>query len=372
MADILGKQLGDYTHFRALHKQGRLQSHLREKQSKHNFNALGSVDGRMVTKAELNAQAVGFMYDNLDAISAQVDEILYTDFRLNEYIPMHTNVPEGVRMYSYVVMDGVARGAFIDQQGSMPTNARVSLRHLGYPLHYAGIMPEWNLEDVRYAMTAGIALDTETIRIAAEGCMDHIEIVGLQGDESRGLKGLTTLSTDSSEEGSVSLTTRTASDKLIDGMTGEEMVKLISSEVVKFITDTKEVFGRRFKKPMCVYLPIIQASRITEEQLTLIHTDKTAWDYVAVNNAWTKYTGKPLQLKWLEELDGAGKDANDNAADRMIIGFNDRDVMEMAMPFGPRPLTVQTRDYTIQAPMEYKISGLNVKRPAGIRYIDRI
>lgn len=370
MADILGKQPADYVHYRNLHERGRLESHLRAKESRHNFRALGSVDGRLVTRAETNAQAVGFMYDNLDAISAQVDEILYTEFRLNEYIPMHTNVPEGVRMYSYVVSDRAARGAFIDQQGSMPTNARVGLRHLGYPLHYAGIMPEWNIEDVRYAMTAGVALDTEIIRAATEGCMDHIEIVGLKGDDVRGLHGLTTLPT--TGEGAVTKVTRTAGDKLISAMNGEEITKMISAEVVKFITETKEVFGRRVKSPLCVYLPIVQAALVTEAQMTSIHTDHTAWSYVANNNAWTRYTGKPLQLKWLEELDGAGTDASNNACDRMIIAINDRMVMEMAMPFGPRPLTVQHVDYRVQAPMEYKISGLNVKRPAGIRYIDRI
>ena len=46
--------------------------------------------------------------------------------------------------------------------------------------------------------------------------------------------------------------------------------------------------------------------------------------------------------------------------------------MEMAIPFEPRALTVLNEAYRIIAPMEYKISGLNVKHAAAIRYVDGV
>ena len=370
--DIFGVMPGDLVHYRDLAEKGQLESHLLRKGSKHNFRALEN----LVTKAEGNAQAVGFVRDNLDALNAQIDEIMYINFRLNEFIPMHTGVPEGVKTYSYQVMDRVGRGAFIDQPGSMPQNARVGLRDVTYDLHYAGIVPEWNIEDVRLAMTTGVSLSTETIKAATEGCMDHIELVGLTGDTERGLKGLTNLDAGTSPtHGQVTLVQRQDSDKQISEMTGKEMAEFIQAEVVKFITETNEVFGRRIKSPLCVYLPIEECALITEAQLDLIHTDVTAWDYASSHNAWAHYTNTKLQLKWLPELKTAGTNGTNNANNerkRMIIAINTRDIMEMAMPFAPRALTVQDMGYSMRAPMEYKISGLNVKRPAGIRYIDNV
>lgn len=377
MSDIFGRQPGDYDHYRSLAERGMLEEHLVAKieangVDAHNFRSLGT-NGDLISKAEANAQAVGYIFDNLDAVNATIDEVMYTDFRLYEFIPMNTNVPEGVKQYSYQIMDQVGRGSFIEQPGSMPTNARVSLRHIGYPLYYAGIVPEWNLEDVRLAMTAGISLDSAVVQAGTVGAMDHIERVGLTGDTQHGLKGLINLTTGTNPaDGEINLTTRPDSAQLISAMTGEEIAKFIQAEVVKFITDTAEVFGRRIKDPLTIYLPIKQAALITEAQMTVIHTDLTPWQYASVTNAWTQYTGKPLQLKWLAELAGAGKDANSATADRMIIAVNDKKVMEMAMSISPRSLTVLNMGYTIQAPMEYKISGLNIKRPAGIRYIDRI
>ena len=85
-------------------------------------------------------------------------------------------------------------------------------------------------------------------------------------------------------------------------------------------------------------------------------------------NPWYAFTGQDPMVKSVIELDGAGA----SSTDRMIVAVNDRRVMEMAVPIMPRVLTTLNQGYEICAPMEYKISGLNVKRPTTIRYTDGI
>ena len=290
-----------------------------------------------------------------------IDEIMYTDYRLPEMIPIITAIPDGATSYSYRVLDKAGLGRFIDLHGDTAPSANVGLRNVPYLLGYAGIQAKWSIEDLRRAMFLGVPLDTSTIDAATNGAMDHIEIVGLEGDDEMGFKGLTNLATTG-----VSAVSRTDSSATLEDMTGDEMHQFLDKQIVGMIESTQEVFGRRIKAGLSVYLPIAQAAEVNRKRL--VDRDQTAWQYFQQHNAWKKYTGMDVDLKWLAELDGAGS----SNTDRMILGINDVRIMEMAIPIMPRALTTINKGYTYCVPFEYKMSGLNLKRPAGIRYIDAV
>ena len=364
MPDIFGKNENDYRQYARARKAGMMDSihaRLQSRGRMHDFNSLPShyqPRSRPLNDQEANAQAVSFLTNNFQAIQAAIEEILYLDFRLDEFFPIKTDIPEGARSYSYKVVDRHGRGTFIENNGTNAQSALATLQNVPYPLEYAGILPEWTLEDLRNASFGGIALDTETIRAATEGCMDHIEIVGLSGDSSRGFLGLTNM------EGP---TTATAA-KTIATMTADEMVAFVQTHATAVISGTQEIFGRTIKSKMALYLPIAEADRIQNTRLA-DDASKSVWEYASVNNMWTQYTGKPLELRVVAELAGAGSgDTN-----RALFGFPDEDrVWEMAMPISPRVITTMNKGFTICAPMEYKISGLNEKRSNAMRYVDGV
>ena len=362
MPDIFGREAISYRHMRDIHAQGPevLEQYLNSRAQgpfgrRHDFAAL---NGQRMDNAE--AQPIGYMTDNLQAVQSVVEEVLYTDFRLDGFIPIITNIPEGAKTYSYRVLDRVGRGRFIDNDGSNAPSANTSLVNVAYPLEYAGIVPEWTREDVRAAMFGGIALDNETVVAATTGAMNHIELVGLSGDAERGLKGLINQSTGTR---GVSRTDATAA---IDSMTGDEIVEFLQGEVTEIITTSAEVFGRSIRSGLSIYLPLEQGAIVVNKRLTDI--EKTAWEYFAEHNLWFTYTGERPMLNLVAELDGAGAGGND----RMIVALKNERVMEMAMPISPRAIGMYDRGYTFCAPMEYKISGLNIKRPTGVRYIDGV
>ena len=377
--DIFGRMPDDYEHLRDLQKDGgNVEEYLRANAAvhgtsmpPHNFNALQS--GLQVA-FEGQAQVVGFSTNNLQAIQSMIDEILYVDYRLPEYIPIITNVPEGAETYAYRVVDKVGRGRFIDFDGNMAPTAKAGQRLVAYPLEYAGIIPQWSIEDLRRCMFAGMSLDTEVIEAATTGAMDHIEQVGLLGDEARGFHGLTAFpnSLDGADPEKVHRSVLLDAGKQLVEMTGDEMVRFLQKRALEIITSTKEVFGRNIRSNLCFYMPLDEAALVTETRMAT-GTDTTVWDYFMAHNSWKKYTGRSPMLKWLAELDTAGVKA-DNATPttRMIVACNDTKIMEMAMPISPRAITMLDMGYTVQSPMEYKISGLNLKRPAGVRYIDNI
>ena len=359
MPDIFGRNALDYQHLRDMHSEAAtvLNTYLQNQASggqRHDFAALRRF-------ANEEAQPVGYLTDNLQAIQSLVEEVLYTDFRLDDFVPIVTNIPEGAKTYSYRVMDRVGQGRFIDNDGSNAPSANVSLSMVAYTLEYAGIVPEWTREDVRAAMFGGVALDTETVRAATTGAMDHIEEVGLRGDGARGFTGLINQDTGT---GGVS---RSDATSTISSMTGDEIVEFLQDQVTSIVTDSAETFGRSIRAGLSIYLPLEQGAKVNDTRLTDI--DRTAWEYFVEHNLWFTYTGERPQLRLVAELDQAG----DSDTDRMIVALMNDRIMEMAMPISPRVIGMYDRGgYSFAAPMEYKISGLNLKRPTGVRYVDGI
>ena len=218
------------------------------------------------------------------------------------------------------------------------------------------------MEDLRRAMLGGVALDTETLEAATEGAMYHIEEFGFKGDNMTGHKGLTNLPI----TGTGAVNQRTIAAKF-SASTAETIREVIIAEVNRTIVISNEVFGRNIQGDLCVFLPVEEANQVTSEPFG-DNADKSLWDFLRVYNPWTNYTGRPLKLEPLIELAGAGG-AN---VDRMVTCVRDRRVMEMAVPIQPRVLTTMNMGYSIQAPLEYKASPLNIKRPKIINYVDGI
>ena len=369
MPDIFGREAHDYKHIRAMQDEGLWEGHQRAQcaatgMQPHNFNALQSRGD--ISRAEENAQAVGYVTNNLQAIHSMMEEILYTEFRLDEFIPIVTDVPEGAVTYAYRVTDRAGLGQFIDNDGSSAPSANIGTRLVPYPLHYAGIIPEWNMEDLRRAMVGGVSLDTETLMAGMMGAMDHIEEVGLEGDSARSLLGLINLPVTGRNK-----VTRANASNTFTQLTSEQIRDLITTAIGEVISDTSEVFGRQIRSGMTVYLPVTEFNRITSEPIG-DNSDKSIWQYIAMHNPWSEYTGQTPMLKAVVELGTALSTAVNSSTKRMIVAVNDRRVMEMAIPIMPRILTTINKGFSICAPMEYKISGLNVKRPTTIRYYDGV
>jgi len=301
-------------------------------------------------------------------IMAMAEEVLYTEGRLNEMVPLVYDVPEGAKTFSYRVVDRVGRGRFIEFDGTSAPSATASQRLVPYGLHYGGIIPEWTVEDVREAMFSGFPLDTETIEAGTRGALNHIEEVGFTGEAPYGLLGLTNQPVPTIDNAPTGNQVRlvSATDQ-VESMTPDDMVRFLQTHTINMIKQSREVLGRTLRGELCVYMPLSAASAVAESRL--IDTGMNVWDYYERNNSWRRYTGSMPTLKYLEELEDAGT-VMSGGNNRYIFALRERRIMEMALPISPRILGIQDTGYVICAPMEYKISGLNVKRPQTITYID--
>lgn len=362
MPNIFGRDELDYPHFRQLDRAGLLDSHrsgLRARNSHINFDAMPEHprNPAMMDANEVTAQALGFLTNNMQAIQAEVDRILYTEFRLNEFFFMNTNIPEGATSYSFKVVDQTGKGKFITQRGTDAGAAGVSMENVPYNLEYGGIFAKWSIDELRNGVFGGIALDTETIDAAVKGAMDHIEEVGISGDVAKGLTGLINNPDIPADTTASTIAAKTADD----------LVTFLQGEISALIATTNEVIGRNLREGMTIYLPTIQFGDVSNRKLST-QADKSVWQYVSENNQFTQMTGNKVQLRSVIELVDAGA----AVTDRMITGMNTPKVMEMGAPIMPRTLTSQNQGFEVHVPVEYKISGLNVKRPTALSYTDGV
>lgn len=374
MADIFGREMQDYKHLQYLESSGRLAVAKQEWAQQrgyppHDFNALDTFQAMpFFTRVEENAQAVGFLTNNLQAIMAIVDEVLYTRDRLTEMIPLAMDVPEGVATYSYRVVDRAGTGRYISFDGTDAPDATISQTLVAYTLEYAGIVPRWTMEDFRRAQVTGLPLDSLTIESGIKGAMNHIEQVAFTGDKSKNQVGLTNLPVPTiNQTPTGNQVNYISTTDQVQSLTADQQITFLQQHTTNIVEDTAEVFGGTIEGDLCIYMPISAAASVANTRVP--DTGMNTWDYFRRNNTWTSYTGREPMLKYLQELDTAGA-VSSGGNDRYIWALKDRMVMEMAIPIMPRILSILNEGYSVSAPIEYKISGLNVKRPRSITYID--
>ena len=372
--DIFGKNPLDYAMLRHVKEEApdEFETYLMEApgdhawSGPHDFGALGKHKedgGALNTVLMEDAAIVGYITDNLQAIQDMIQEVLYTEFRLDEWVPIKTNVPAAARTYAYRVTDQRGRGRFIDHAGSNVQRATTNIRNVPYVMALGGLDAYWTKEDLRQAMFGGVPLDEMEVRAATRGSMDHIETVGLMGDtDLPGSKGLINQpTTGNNKVNHVNETTQ-----ITGAMTGKDLVALLDKHVNSLVSSSKEVFGRTINTGLSIYLPHTQAAAVWSVEMP--DTAVSAWEYFATHNYWYRLTGETPTLHSVTELESAGA----SSKDRMIIALNNEEVMEMAIPELPHALGVYDEKREVCVPVDYKCSALNVKRPGGISYVDNI
>ena len=371
MADIFGREEADYKVVQTLKKHDVWERHQQARiaqsggvASPMNFNALQAGPPPEYHRANENAQAFGFMTDNLLAIQTMVDEILYTKHRLPDLVHLNYAIPEGAKSYSVRVMDYTGEGDFITNDGTDAPNATASETLVAHGVYLGGIDANWTVEDIRNAMFTGIPLDTESIDAATRGALNHIERVALRGDAKRGFRGLCNLPiTGANKVTRIDL----GGGKTFDEVAGSDIRDTINDQISGLIEDTAEVFGDVITDNLCVYLPVKQYNRLSTRYIG-DDEDRSVMRAILEDNAWTHRTGTRPMFKSVQELKGAAP----SDKDRMVIACKDTRVAEVGMPIQPRVLQILNQGRVQTAQVEYKFSSLFVKRPSTIRYVDGI
>ena len=374
MPDIFGKEREDYSFARHLSSHelwDRYEQSNAQRQPyaapRHNFVALGQGVPEAFKRAADNAQALGYLTDNLLALQTMADEILYTAYRLPMFVSINTNIGEGARSYGVRVMDRVGRATRVTAPGYEAQSASVSETLVTKDLHLYGLDAEWSVDELRGAMEAGTALDTESIDAAVTGTMETMEAVGLTGGEYGDVGLLNIDAATEPDENQASLQILGDGQGFAD-LPADEIRTVINDELSKVIEESSETLGRNINTGMTVYLPGKKYDMLTSKYIG-DNAERTVMRSIIEDNPWTHFTnGSPVMIERVLELGGIGT----GGMDRMVVCLKHERIAEMGVSIMPRVLRILDKGRVICAQVEAKFSPLFVKRPNNIYYTDGI
>ena len=375
MPDIFGKEPRDYEWVRYLQAENLWEEHQRalidlvrfevnKMVAPHDFNAIGT-RAQIQQRAIEDQSAIGFLTNNLLSIQTEIDEILYTAYRLPEFLSLNTTIPVGSSEYGVIVRDRVGRARRVSSPGYDAPSATISQGLVSRPLHYYGLDAEWSVQELRGAQMAGRALDTDSIEAAVMGSLESMEAVAFTGDGYDGATGLVNQPT----SGTSMVRTSTAAQTFAAG-TAEQIRTLVTDELSKVIENSAETLGRNISTGMTVYLPGEQYDVLTSKYLG-DNAERTVMRGLMEDNPWTHFTkGSPLMIMRLLELDAARNPGATN--DRMITTLKHPRICEMGISIMPRVLRIMDEGRVIKAQVESEYSELWVKRPQDIYYLNNV
>ena len=368
--DIFGRMPSDYTWVRTLQEDNRWNDYQADIASQragalpyHDFNALGAgAPAGLHERATEDMQAMGYLTNNLLAIQTMIDEILYTAYRLPQFVHLNTSLDEGLRTYGVEVHDRVGRAERITAPGYDAPSATVAQSIVTMPVHWYGLDAEWDIDSLRGAMFTGRPLATHSLEAAITGTLETMEYTGLLGGgypDTYGLLNLPITGTDR--------VIRTAAAGAWSGRTAVQIRDDISGQLSAVIESSNETVGRNLTQGMSIYLPGEQYDLLTHRYVG-DNAERTVMDSILRDNPWTHMTGNQLMIHRVLELNNRGQ----GNTDRMIVAMRDPRIAEMGVPISPRLLRILDKGRVFCGMVEAKFSPLFVKRPSTIRYLDGI
>ena len=296
----------------------------------HDFEALQ-------VRAVDDAQVLGFLTNNLLAIQSAVDEVLYTDYRLDSFLSINNQVPEGYETYGVIVERRTGKATRVARAGQDAPVASVATGVVPHPLHYYALDGEYTVEEIRAAMRTAYPLSVRTIEAAVRGHLETMEEVGLTGGDYPE-KGLLNWSTGTGAD-QVDLKTQ-SSNMTFSDLTPEQIRTLISDDISWVIENSKETLGRNLTQGMSVWLPGQQYDMLNARYIG-DNAEKTIMRALMQDNPWTnfveQYGGGSSKVMFHRVLEL--EDAGESTTDRYIVGLKHDRIAEMGVAFQPRVLT---------------------------------
>lgn len=303
----------------------------------------------------LDAQAaLGFVVSQTSYIERQVNEIVYPDIQYPGLIPVDTSAPEWIKTVTYYSADKVGKADWINGNADDIPLASTERTKFETSVHMAGIGYGYGLEEISQAQMLGISLTADDAMAARRAYEEMVDRVALLGDSSKGFSGLFSFP---------GVTSGTAVTGSWATATADQILADVNTALTVQAAGTLyTAFSDTLLMPYSKFL-LLATRKVNEQGLESIFT------YLQKNNVYTATTGRPLLIKGLNGLDAAGA----GSTARMISYRRDPSVLKMHIPMPHRFLPVyQAGPIRWEVPGIFRLGGVDVRRPAEVRYTDGI
>lgn len=306
-------------------------------------------------------RAMSFLVQQATLIEPQVYAMRYQDIQYPQLMPVDTSAPEWINSVTYFSLDSVGQANWFNGGAQDVPHAELLREKFETSVSMAAIGYRYNLEELGKAQLLGMNLTTEKANAARRASEEFIDRIAFVGDPSKGMLGL------------VNQTGVTASTAPADGTgsattfaskTPDQVLRDINAALTGIFTGT---LGAEIADTLL--LPYSVLLDLSTRRIDAVN-QTTILEWVERNNIYTRTTGQPLTIRGLfGYLDTAGA----SSTRRMIAYRRSPEVLKMHMPMPFRFMPVwQVGPVLFEVPGLFRLGGVDVRRPAAVRYLDGV
>ncbi|CAL8972842.1 hypothetical protein RHODGE_RHODGE_01020 [Rhodoplanes serenus] len=306
-------------------------------------------------------RALAFLVQQAALIEPQVYAIRYQDIQYPGLIPVDTSAPEWINSVTYFSMDSVGAAAWFSGKAQDINNVELLREKFETTVSMAAIGYRYDLEELGKAQLLGMNLSTDKANAARRVAEEFIDKVAITGDAAKGLTGLVNASTPTATtapaDGTGSATTFASKtpDQVLRDINGQ-LTGIFTGSLGTEIADT-------ILLPYAVLLDLSTRRIDTVNQTTIL-------EWVERNNIYTRTTGQTLTIRGVfGYLDTAGA----GSTKRLVAYRRSPEVLKMHLPMPFRFLPAwQVGPILYEVPGIFRLGGVDIRRPASVRYLDGI
>lgn len=308
-----------------------------------------------------DAAAVSFLQQTATAIEPELYRKKYPEYNYAELIPVDTRAGEWAKSVTFYSADTVGRAEWFNGNSTQMPRADVNLTQHTQKINLAAIGYGYNLEELNTARLANMSLDTERAFAARRAYEQFMYRIAISGDTATGMTGLIN---------SAAVTPVTAPADGAGGLTtfasktGDQIARDLNSMLT-----TPFAASLGVEVLDTIALPIDQYNLLATKRMGTSGDEITVMEWLMKYNVYTAQTGRPLTIRMLRALDGAGG----SGSDRAIAYVNDMDVLKLHLPMPHRFLPVwQHGPMSFEVPGIFRTGGVEIRRPGAVSYLDGI
>ena len=305
-------------------------------------------------------RAMAFMVQQAALIEPTVYQIKYEDLVYPQMIPVDTSAPEWISTVTYFSLDGVGKAEWFAGAGDDVPHVELGREKFETTVSMGSIGYGYNLEELGKAMLYGIQLTDEKARLARRAAEEMINRVAFLGDTAKGLKGLFNSAAPTADTVPAD---GTGSSTTFGSKSADFVLRDINVALSGTFNDTK---GAELADTLI--LPWSTLQDLSFRRIDSVNST-TIIEWVRANNIYTLQTRQPLTIMGHWGLETAGS----SSSKRLVAYRRSPEVLKMHIPMRHRFIDpMRTGPLIYEVPGIFRLGGLDVKRPAYMRYVDGI
>ncbi|GAA4180338.1 DUF2184 domain-containing protein [Shinella granuli] len=305
---------------------------------------------------QFDAQAaMGFVVSQTTHVEAAVNETVYPDIQYPALIPVDTSAHPFAQTVTYYSSDKFGAAKWINGNADDIPLAGTELTQHKTSVYAAGIGYGWGWEEINVAMMLGRNLQNDDAMAARRAYEEMVDRVALAGDAEKGFDGLL-------DNAAITPAAAVNGDWDGTGADPDSMLADVNEAILSQATGT-------------LYTSVADTVLMSNGKINTLATRRlgdttmTVLEFLRRNNTYTAMTGQPLTIRGVRGLETAGA----GNTERLIAYRRDPQVLRLHIPMPHRFLPVyQDGPLRWVVPGVFRLGGLDIRRPAEVKYRDGI